>query len=161
MSLSFRTVAGAFALLFLAFSGAAMADDYKLGALEIGQPWSRATVPGAKVAAGYMTIKNTGAQDDRLVSVTAAIVPKAEIHEMTMDSSNVMTMRPVEGGLAVPAGGSVELSPKGYHVMFIGLTSPIKEGDKVKATLTFEKAGSVDVEFAVGGMGADHESHGG
>lgn len=119
MSHSFRAVMGAFALLLVALSGNALAHSYKLGALEIGHPWSRATVPGAKVAAGYLTVKNTGSEDDKLVSVTGEIVPKAEIHQMSMDNG-VMTMRPVEGGLPVPAGGTLELSPDGYHIMFMG-----------------------------------------
>lgn len=162
MSFSLRALAGAFVILFIALSGNALAHDYKLGALEIGNPWSRATVPGAKVAAGYLTVKNTGTEDDRLMSASAGIVPKAEIHEMNMDdSSGVMTMRPVEGGLVVPAGGTLELSPKGYHVMFMGLSSPLKEGTRFKGTLTFEKAGTIDVEFTVEAMGAAHEDHGG
>lgn len=160
MSHSFRAVMGAFALLLVALSGNALAHSYKLGALEIGHPWSRATVPGAKVAAGYLTVKNTGSEDDKLVSVTGEIVPKAEIHQMSMDNG-VMTMRPVEGGLPVPAGGTLELSPDGYHIMFMGLTSPIKEGARFKGTLTFEKAGTVDVEFAVEAMGAEHKHTGG
>ena len=71
----------------------ALAHDYKLGDLEIAHPWSRATLPGAKVATGYLVIKNNGTTDDRLLSVTAEISGKAEIHEMKM-TDGVMSMRP-------------------------------------------------------------------
>jgi hypothetical protein len=65
----------------------------------------------------------------------------------------VMTMRPVSGGLEIPAGGKIALKPGGYHLMFIGLKRQPKQGEKFPATLTFEKAGSVTVEFAVESMG--------
>ena len=140
-----------------------LAHEFKAGDLEIGHPWSRATPQGAKVAVGYLTLKNNGAEPDRLVAATGEIAVKTEIHEMVVDGNGVMTMRPVEGGLAIPAGGSVELKPGGLHIMFIDLKQGAKEGEKFKGTLTFEKAGSVDVEFAVEAMGGDseHGDHGG
>lgn len=153
----------AFAFLsLLAFAGAASAHEFKLGSLEIDHPWSRATVPNAKVAAGYLIIKNTGTEPDRLVSILTEIAGKAEVHEMSVDSAGVMTMRPVGAALDIPAGGEVKLAPKGLHVMFMELKRQIKEGESFKATLTFEKAGTIDVEFAVDKMGDDsHEGHGG
>jgi copper(I)-binding protein len=164
MHLSFRAVARTFAILvFFALCGAASAHGFKVGALEIGHPYSRETVPGAKVASGYLSVKNTGAEPDRLVSVSSDIAGKTEIHEMAVDSAGVMTMRPVAGGLEIPAGGEIKLAPKGLHVMFMGLKRQIKQGEKFKGTLTFEKAGPVDVEFVVDAMGDDddHQKHGG
>jgi copper(I)-binding protein len=151
----------ALALLFAGLHGA-LAHEFKLGDLEIDHPWSRATPPGAQVAGGYFTIVNHGSEADRLVSVTSDISAKAEVHEMGV-KDGVMTMRPVEGGLEIPAGGAVELKPGAWHVMFVGLKSPPKEGEPFAATLTFEKAGDVAVEFAVEGMagGMDHDAHGG
>src|SRR5690606_32451445 len=140
---------------------AATAHDYKLGALEIGHPWSRATLPGAKVSAGYLTVKNHGSTPDRLVSATAGIAGKGEIHEMTV-KDGVMNMRPVTGGVEIPAGGEVKLEPGAYHLMFMELKAPAVEGVKFPGTLTFEKAGTVEVEFAVekaGGKEADHSAH--
>jgi copper(I)-binding protein len=145
--------------LSLAGLHGALAHDFKLGTLEIDHPWSRATPPGAKVAGGYLAIANHGGEADRLVSVTSAIADKAEVHEMAV-KDGVMTMRPVEGGVEIPAGGKVELAPGAYHVMFMGLKSQPTAGEKFPATLTFEKAGSVEVEFAVEAMGGQTGDHG-
>lgn len=161
---SFRAVARAFIILSLAaFGGSAYAHEFKLGALDIGHPYSRATVPGAKVAAGYLSVKNTGSEPDRLVSVSSDIAGEAEIHDMSVDSAGVMTMRPVAGALEIPAGATIELAPKGMHVMFMNLKGQLREGEKFKGTLTFEKAGSVEVEFNVEarGSGDEHGNHGG
>lgn len=143
-------------------STTASAHDYKVGALEIDHPWSRATLPGAKVAAGYLTVKNGGAEADRLIAVSATISGKGEVHEMTV-KDGVMTMRPLAGGVEIPAGGEVKLEPGSYHIMFLELKEPAVEGVKFQGTLTFEKAGTVDVEFSVEKPGgkADHSQHGG
>lgn len=164
MNFSFhKTALTAVALaMALSFVQAASAHEFKQGDLTIGHPWSRATLPGAKVAAGYLTVKNNGTAPDRLISVTADIAGKSEIHEMTV-KDGVMTMRPLAGGLEIPAGGEVKLEPGSYHLMFMGLNAPAVEGVKFPATLTFEKAGTVKVEFAVDKAGgeADHNAHGG
>ena len=131
----------------------AIAADFKAGDISIEAPWSRATPGGAKVAAGYLTIKNGGATPDRLVSVTADIAERTEIHEMSM-TDGMMKMREVPGGVAVPAGGSLALAPMGYHLMFLGLKKPLKEGDTFAGSLTFEKAGTAAVTFEVRGLGA-------
>ena len=124
------------------------AHEFKLGDLEIKHPWSRATLPGAKVATGYLIVKNNGATPDRLVSITAEIAGKAEIHEMSV-TDGVMSMRPLKDGIEIPANGEVKLEPGSYHIMFMDLKAPAVEGVKFKGTLTFEKAGTVAVEFAV------------
>lgn len=139
-------------ILLLACVPAAIAHEFKVGDLEIEHPWSRATPPGAKVAGGYFTVVNKGSAPDRLLSISSDISDKAELHEMGV-KDGVMTMRPVEGGLELPAGGKVALKPGAYHLMFTGLKRQPKQGEKFPATLTFEKAGSVKVEFAVEGMG--------
>ncbi|MDX8465009.1 copper chaperone PCu(A)C [Mesorhizobium sp. VK23B] len=138
-------------LLFACVPGA-LAHEFKVGDLEIGHPWSRATPPGAKVAGGYFTVTNKGSSPDRLLSISSDISDTAGVHDMGV-KDGVMTMRPVNGGLEIPAGGKVELKPGGYHLMFVGLKRQPKLGEKFPATLTFEKAGSVSVEFAVEGMG--------
>lgn len=150
-------------LLLFAMSHAALAHEFKVGDVEIIHPWSRATHDGAKVAAGYLKLKNDSAEPDRLVSATGEIAGKTEIHEMSVDAAGVMIMRPVPGGLEIPAGGEVELKPGSFHIMFMDLKQGAKEGVKFKGTLTFEKAGTVEVEFAVDKMGGetDQHSHGG
>lgn len=139
------------------------AHDYKAGQIAIAHPWSRATPAGAKVAAGYLALKNEGGEADRLVSVTGDISSRAEIHEMSVDASGVMTMRGLPDGIEIPAGGTVELKPGSFHIMFMQIAQPLKEGERFKGSLTFEKAGTVDVEFAVEGMSkaTDHNAHGG
>ncbi|MBX3568714.1 MAG: copper chaperone PCu(A)C [Rhizobiaceae bacterium] len=150
-------------MLLFAMSQSLWAHEFKAGDIEIVHPWSRATPDGAKVAAGYLTLKNDGSEGDRLVSVSGEIAGKTEVHEMAVDASGVMTMRPVEGGVEIPAGGTVELKPGGFHIMFMGLRQGVKEGEAFKGTLTFEKAGSIDVEFDVQAIGgaAGHDDHGG
>jgi copper(I)-binding protein len=129
------------------------ATDYKVGSLEINHPWSRATPKGAKTAAGYVVIKNTGPAPDRLVGGSLAGAGVAQVHEMTMDGG-VMKMRPVPGGLEIKPGETVELKPGSFHLMFVDLKQSLAKGQPVKGTLSFERAGTVDVEFTVEGIGA-------
>jgi periplasmic copper chaperone A len=149
--------------LFLAIAPfAAQAHEYRLGDLQIDHPWTRATPPGAPVAGGYLAITNTGATPDRLVSASFSASGRVEIHEMKMEG-DVMKMAELPGGLAIPPGATVKLEPGGLHLMFMELKEPLAEGAKIKAQLVFEKAGTIDVEFAVEKLGAkaqDHKAHG-
>jgi len=139
--------------LALAFSAApALAQEIKAGDLTIENPWTRATPKGAEVGAGYLVIRNDGAAPDRLTGGSADFAA-IEIHEMSMEGG-VMKMRELKDGLVVPAHGSVKLAPMGYHLMFTALKSPLVKGQSVKATLNFEHAGAVAVDFAVQGIGA-------
>ena len=146
--------------LFLSFLliGPAFAHDYKVAALEIGHPWARATPPSAPAGGGFFTVTNTGSTPDRLISVRSPAADIVQIHEMKMDGS-VMRMREVEKGLEIPAGKSVTLAPGGYHLMMMGLKGPLKQGTQVPVTLVFEKAGAVDVELNVEGLGATQPTH--
>ena len=131
----------------------ALAADVTVGSLKISAPWARATPGGASVGGGYMSITNTGTQPDRLVAGSTDISKRFEVHQMKMENG-VMKMRPVEGGLEIKPGQTVKLDPSGYHVMFTGLKRQLKKGEHFKATLDFAKAGKVDVEFTVEGIGA-------
>lgn len=137
------------------------AHDFKAGSIEIGHPWSRETPNGAAVAAGYLSLSNKGSEPDRLIAATAEIAGKTEIHEMTVDAQGVMTMRPVAGGLEIPAGGTATLKPGSFHVMFEQLKRPIKHGETFKGTLTFAKAGTVAVSFSVDTMNGNGGERGG
>ena len=141
----------------------AFAHGYKVGSLDIQHPWSRATPKGASVAGGYMKITNTGTTPDRLVGGTNENSEKFEIHEMSMDGG-VMKMRPLPNGIEIKPGQTVEFTPGSYHLMFVGLKQPFEKGKRVKGTLQFEKAGKVDVEYVVEGIGAspkmDHDMGG-
>ena len=122
------------------------------GDLQIEKPWARATVPGAAVGGGYLVIRNRSPVADRLVGVTSPVSARVEMHEMAMDK-DVMRMREVKG-VDVPAKGSVQFKPGGYHLMFMELKAQLKQGEKVPVTLRFEKAGEVKADFAVEAMGA-------
>ena len=141
------------AIVFALAASHAVAEDYKAGPLVIGQPWTRVTPKGAAVAGGYLKITNTGATADRLIGGSTAVSKRFEIHEMKMDGG-VMKMRELKDGVEIPPGGTVELKPGSYHIMMMHLSRPLTKGEKVKGSLTFEKAGKVDVEFAVEGLGA-------
>jgi copper(I)-binding protein len=134
-------------------AGSALAQNYKLGALQIDQPWARATPPSAPAGGGFLKITNTGTTPDRLVSASSPAAGLTQIHEMKMDGS-VMRMREVEKGVEIPPGGSVTLAPGGYHLMMMQLKGPLTQGSKVPVTLVFEKAGKIDVELSVESMGA-------
>jgi len=133
----------------------AYAADVTVGSLKISAPWTRATPKGASVGAGYMKITNTGTTPDRLIGGSSEVSSRFEVHSMTMENG-VMKMRPVAGGLEIKPGETVELKPDGYHVMFEGLKAPLVQGHPIKVTLEFEKAGKVEVEFPVEGIGAMH-----
>jgi len=131
----------------------ASADDVTVGSIKIAAPWARATPKGASVGGAYLTITNTGTAPDRLVSGSSDVAQRVEIHEMGMDKG-VMKMRELSQGLEIKPGETVEFKPGGYHVMLVGLKKPLVQGQDLKATLQFEKAGKVDVDFKIGSIGA-------
>lgn len=138
--------AAAAAALMTVASG--FAGQIKAGDLVLENVRARATLPGAPVAGGYLMITNNGSQPDRLIGGSADFAGKLEVHEMKMEN-DVMKMRQLKDGIEIPAGGSVELKPGGYHIMFMKLAEQLKEGESREAVLEFDKAGSVTVEFDV------------
>jgi copper(I)-binding protein len=132
--------------------GAACAHDYRVGALKVEHPWAIATPKGAKVGAGYMKITNEGTQPDRLIALSSPAARRVVVHIMTMENG-VARMRPLDKGLEIKPGETVELKPEGTHVMFEGLRAPFLEASRVQGTLVFEKAGSIDVDYAIEPMG--------
>jgi periplasmic copper chaperone A len=131
-------------LLALALAGGAQAADKT--DLRFGNAWLRATPPNAKVAGAFLSIENTGKSADRLISASTNLADSAEIHEMKMQG-DMMQMRQLSEGLTIPAKQTVTLKPGGLHLMLIAPKQAIAEGQKVKITLLFEKAGSQTVEF--------------
>lgn len=148
-----RLAALALAGSFFACPALSFAHEAKIGALTLGHPWTRATPARAPVAGGYTKITNAGPEADRLIGGTADFAGRVEIHEMTM-SNGVMTMRKLANGLEIKPGATLDLKPGSFHIMFLDLKGPLKEGEMAKGTLTFEKAGSVAVQFKVESMGA-------
>ncbi len=134
--------------------GHVQAPTYQAGDLTIAALWSRATPSSAKVAGGFFQLLHRGTQPDRLVSASAPdIAGRVEIHETTL-IDGVMRMREKADGIALPGGATMEFRPGGLHVMFLDLKRPLREGERFKADLVFEKAGTVSVEFTVRAMGA-------
>ena len=125
-----------------------------LGDINISLPFTRATLPNAPVGGGFLTIENTGTEADRLVSATSEVAGETQIHEMAMEG-DVMKMRQLADGLEIPAGETVVLAPGGFHIMFMGLKQAFVEGETVAVTLTFERAGSVEVLLPVAAAAAD------
>ena len=144
--------AAAFALLL---ATPALAQTATVGDLMIDRPQLRETPAGAPVAGGYLLITNAGEEDDRLLTATTDRSPETQIHEMRMDG-DVMRMREVEGGLAIPAGQSVSLQPGGYHLMLMG-PEALTPGETHDVTLAFERAGEVTLPFAVETLGTIRE----
>jgi len=131
----------------IAFAFPALAAD-----LEATGAFIRASPKVANAGAGFVTIKNSGKQDDKLVAASANVSKTVELHTHIKDGE-IMRMRQVES-IAVPAGGAAELKPGGDHIMFIDLNGPLKEGDKVDVTLKFEKGGDVKITMPVLSVGA-------
>ena len=157
----FHPLLAALAVAALSLTPAA-AHEVKLGDLTITDLWTRATPPNAPTAGGYFTITNSGKEPDRLIAASSPLADHAELHVMEM-KDGVMSMKAVEGGIEIPAGGKVTLAPDGLHIMFIKPKQPLKEGGKLPVTLTFEKAGKTDTflhVLSIGAKGFDDSSMG-
>ncbi len=130
----------------------------RVGDLELSGAFTKAMLPGQPVGGGYLTIHNKGASNDRLVAASSSIADMVELHEMAMEGE-VMRMRKLNDGIPVPAGATVELKPGGLHLMFMKVKDPFKAGGSVPLTLTFEKAGSVDLVLPVDAAGPAGHQH--
>lgn len=135
--------------LVLGFVTAASAQT---ATIEVQHAWARASA--GKSGAVYLTIRNTGPAEDRLLAAATPAAGKAQLHTET-EENGVMKMRPVKS-ITVKANGETILKPGGMHVMLIGLTQPLVAGTSFPLTLTFEQAGKIDVTVVVekaGSMG--------
>jgi copper(I)-binding protein len=119
--------------------------------VNIENAWTRATPPGAKIAAGYMTIRNGSGTADKLVSASSPAAGKVETH-VTVEEGGISKMRPVKG-YDIPANGTFELKPSGAHLMLMNLKAPLKAGERVPLALRFQHAGEVRVELEVRPLG--------
>ena len=144
-------------LFFLAVSTAALPHSHEKGDLQIRHPWSRATPPGAKVAAGYLEIRNNGKQADRLLSASTPVAKKVEMH-VTERAGEVAKMRQLRV-FEVPPRERLTLEPNGAHLMLVGIVQPLKKGERFPMTLRFERAGEIEVQFEVQEMGSRHSRH--
>lgn len=139
--------------------GAMSGEPVTLGDLTIDAAWARAMLPGQPAGGGYVAITNNGDEADRLISASSPAAGKVEVHSMEM-KDGVMVMRPVEGGLEIPPGETIELKPGGQHLMFMQVGEPFAEGGSVPVELTFERAGSVEIVLPIrAARGGGHGNH--
>jgi periplasmic copper chaperone A len=141
------------ALALMLFAGPAWSQ------VEVEKPWIRATPPGAKTAAGYMTIRNKSALPERLVGGSSPAAARVQTH-VSIKDGEILRMRQVKG-YDIPAKGTLELKPGGAHLMLVDIKQPLKEGDEVPVTLKFEHAGELKVDFHVRPLAAapSHHNH--
>ena len=127
------------------------------GGIAVEHAWARATTAAAKTGAAYFTVVNKGSTSDRLISASSPASDKAQLH-VTIEDHGVMRMRPMPD-LEIKPGATVSLVPGQMHLMLIGLKAPLKLGETFAMTLTFEKAGPIEVQVKVEKPGAGSMEH--
>ena len=140
----------------VAFATSIQAQDAKVGSIKIENAYVRATAPGQPAAGAFMKIDNSGAAD-QLLSASSPAAGEVQLHQMSMEG-NVMKMGQVKD-IAVPANGSVDLKPGGYHIMLMNIKAPLKVGETVPVKLKFAKAGEVEVKLPVNAVGSGMNMH--
>ena len=140
----------------VAFATSIQAQDAKVGSIKIENAYVRATAPGQPAAGAFMKIENSGTAD-QLVSASSPAAGEVQLHQMSMEG-NVMKMGQVKD-IAVPANGSVDLKPGGYHIMLMNIKAPLKAGETVPVKLKFAKAGEVEVKLPVNAVGSGMNMH--
>jgi copper(I)-binding protein len=150
------------ALVGLLLISSAGAHELKAGSITVEHPWARPAAAGNSAA--YFVLENAGAAD-RLIGVSSEVAGSVGMHSTTIDAQGIGRMVPVQA-VDVPSGAEAKFGPGGLHVMLVGLTKPLAEGQTFPLTLTFEKAGAITVEVAVektashGGSDAMQHKHG-
>ncbi len=130
------------------FRGSESAPVCRVGSIEISRPWARSSSSRALEAGGFLTIANQGAAADRLIAAASPVAEKIEVHAIRVVGSGI-AMRRLDDGLALPAATTLTLKPRGYHLLLQGLKAPLAKGTRLPVKLTFEKAGSIDIELTV------------
>ena len=143
-------------IALMAFATSIQAQDAKVGAIKIENAYVRATAPGQPAAGAFMKIDNSGAAD-QLVSASSPAAGEVQLHQMSMEG-NVMKMGQVKD-ITVPANGTVDLKPGGYHIMLMNIKAPLKAGETVPVKLKFAKAGEVEVKLPVNAVGSGMNMH--
>jgi copper(I)-binding protein len=144
-------------LLLLLYASVALPHSHDKGEIQVRHPWSRATPPGAKVAVGYMEIRNHGRHPDKLVSASTEVAKRVEMH-VTERDGEVMKMREAKS-FEIPARERYELRPGGSHLMLVDLVRPLKKGERFAMRLVFERAGELEIELEVQEQGARRPHH--
>jgi periplasmic copper chaperone A len=144
-------------VVLLAWALPALAHGQEKGGIQVRHPWSRATPPGAKVGVGYLEIRNSGSQPDRLLSATTSVAKRVEMH-VTEHAGEVAKMRQLRA-FEIPGRERLELRPGGAHLMLVDLVEPLKKGERFSMTLRFERAGEIEVQFEVQELGSRKPHH--
>jgi hypothetical protein len=140
------------ALILFISSQSLLAKDFKIGDLEISDPWARSTPGRATNGATYISkIQNHGKKMDRLIATTSSAAKRLQIHN-TITENGIAKMRHVKA-MDIHVRHTASLKPGGYHIMMMGLQKPLKAGDTFPLTLEFEKAGKVEIIVEVKKMG--------
>jgi len=119
------------------------------GDIMVQDAYARSSTPSSVTGAAFFVLMNHGDTDDRLIAATSDIAKRAELHTHNEDANGVMRMMEIDGGIAVPAGEMRALKRGGDHVMLMGLTRPLVQGEEIAVTLTFEKAGDIEITIPV------------
>ena len=130
----------------------AYAAEITASALVVEQAWARATTPSTKTGATYLTVRNTGSEPDSILSMETPVAGQALAHQTRLEGD--VSRMSEAGPLSVPLGGALEMKPGGTHIMLMDLKGGLKLGQQFPLTITFEKAGKVEVPVKVGKPGA-------
>ncbi len=140
---------GALAVIFVGLGVLPVKSaEFSAGSIKVSDPWVRETPIGGQSGGAYLRITNSGSEPDRLVRVDSPVAKRIEVRE-TLFAQDTMKRRNLADGLEIPPGGSVQMTPEGYHLIFLDLVSPFKPDQPVQATLEFAKAGTVTVQFYI------------
>ncbi len=151
-----RTLLAAAALL--AATTVAHADHHHAGPITVEDAWARASASTAQAGAAYLVLSTHADQPDLLVAGSTPVAERVELHTHLMEDG-VMRMREVEA-IEVAPGTPTVLEPGGLHVMLMGLTTPLVEGEAFPLTLVFETAGEITVDVTVQSiMATEHDGH--
>lgn len=127
--------------------------------VQVSEVYARPTVSGMKQGGAFLTLKNTDANDNALLSarVSKRIAARTELHTHINDNG-VMRMREVKQ-IPLPAGQTVHLKSGGYHIMFLDLKRELKAGNVIPITLTFQNGRTKRVKAIVKALPAPAAVH--
>ena len=146
-----------FALLAVcALAAAAHADQYSIGKLLIGHPWTRPTAAGVPTGVAYLSITNNGSREDTLVAAHTPAAARVEFHRSSFEGG-MARMRPA-ATLVIRPNATLTAEPGGLHLMLVDLKAPLVAGASVPLVLQFKAAGEITVQMMVEPQGSapDH-----
>ena len=134
-------------LVFGVMGDTQAADPITVGELVISDVWARATPPNVKTGAVYITITNHGNSMEMIKSISTEIAGKAMVHQ-SIEVDGIMKMEHMMHVMIKP-GTTLIMKPGGFHVMLMKLKEPLTDGESFPMTITFDKAGDVNLEIEI------------